>query len=145
MKTKLLLAATLACAFSVQALAEDARVYKEGPVTAVTYVKIKPGQFDNYMKWLDTSFKGENDALLEAKIITGYKVYGNQARDSHDADLILSVTYANMAALDNLNERTDAITEKFEGNLDKQNQGFADRGSMREILGSKYIRELVLK
>ena len=145
MKTKLLLAATLACAFSAQVLAEDARAYKEGPVTEVTYVKIKPGQFDNYMKWLDTSFKGENEAFIKAKIITGYKVYGNQARDAHDADLILSVTYANMAALDNLNERSDAITEKFEGNLDKQNQGFQDRGSMREILGSKYIRELILK
>lgn len=145
MNTRLLLAATLACAFSAQVLAEDARAYKEGPVTEVTYVKIKPGQFDNYMKWLDSSFKGENEALMKANIITGYKVYGNQARDAHDADLILSVTYANMAALDNLNERTDAINEKFEGNLDKQNQGFADRGSMREILGSKYIRELILK
>ena len=79
------------------------------------------------------------------KIIVGYKVYANQARDPHDADLILSITYANMAALDNLAERSDAITEKVEGNLDKQNQGFAERGSMREILGSKYIRELILK
>ena len=145
MNTKLLLAATLACAFSAQVLAADVRVYKEGPVTEVTYVKIKPGQFDNYMKWLDTSFKGENEELIKAKIVTGYKVYGNQARDAHDPDLILSVTYANMAALDNLNERSDAITEKFEGDLAKQNQGFADRGSMREILGSKYIRELILK
>ncbi len=145
MKLRLLLAATMLCALSVQALAEDGRAYKEGPVTAVTYVKTKPGQFDAYVKWLDTTFKPENEALIKAKIITGYKVYANQARDAHDADLILSVTYPNMAALDNLNERSDAITEKFQGNLDKQNQGFADRGSMREILGSKYIRELILK
>ena len=59
--------------------------------------------------------------------------------------MILTITYPNMAALDDLNERTDAITEKFEGNLDKQNQGFADRGSMREILGGKLIREQILK
>ena len=145
MKTKILLAAALACAFSVQALADNARVYKEGPVTAVTYVKIKDGQFDNYMKWLDTTFKPENEALIKAKIILGYKVYTQDARDPHEADLILTITYPNMAALDNLNERSDAITEKFEGNLDKQNQGFADRGSMREILGNKLIREQILK
>jgi len=145
MKSITLLAIALACAFSAQAIADDARAYKEGPVTDVTYVKIKPGQFDTYMKWLDATFKPENEALMKAKIIVGYKVYANEARDPHDADLILSVTYANMAAMDNLNERTDAITEKFEGNLDKQNQAFADRGSMREILGSRLIRELMLK
>ena len=114
-------------------------------MTVVTFVKIKDGQFDNYMKWLDTTFKPENEALMKGKVITGYKVYGNQARDPHDADLILSVTYANMAAMDNLNEKSDAITEKFEGSLDKQNQGFADRGSMRQILGSQMVRELILK
>lgn len=146
MKSRLLLGAALACVFCTQAIAaDDGRAYKEGPVTDITYIKIKPGQFDNYMKWLDATFKPENEALMKAKIIIGYKVYGNEARDPHDADLILSVTYANMAAMDNLSERTDAITEKFEGNLDKQNQAFADRGSMREILGGRLIRELILK
>jgi len=145
MKTKILLAAALACGFSAQAMADNTRAYKEGPVTAVTYIKIKDGQFDNYMKWLDTTFKAENEALIKAKIILGYKVYTQDARDPHDADLILTITYPNMAALDNLNERTDAITEKFEGDLNKQNQGFADRGSMREILGGKLIREQILK
>jgi hypothetical protein len=143
---RMLLAAILTCVLSAPALAaDDGRAYKEGPVTVVTFVKIKDGQFDNYMKWLDTTFKAENDAFMKAKLITGYKVYGSMARDPHDADLILSITYANMAAMDNLNEKTDAITEKFEGNLDKQNQGFADRGSMREILGSQMVRELILK
>ena len=146
MKTRMLLATALACAFSIQAqAADDGRAYKEGPVTVVTFVKIKDGQFDNYMKWLDTTYKSENDAFMKAKVITGYKIYGNQARDPHDADLILSITYANMAAMDNLNEKTDAISETFEGDLAKQNQGFADRGSMREILGSQMVRELILK
>ncbi len=145
MKIRMLLAAAVACTFSAHAMADNSRAYKEGPVTAVTYVKTKDGQFDNYMKWLDSTFKPENDALIKAKIILGYKVYTQDARDPHDADLILTITYPNMAALDNLNERSDAITEKFEGNLDKQNQGFADRGSMREILGNKLIREQILK
>ena len=143
---RMLLAAILACVTVAPALAaDDGRAYKEGPVTDITYIKIKPGQFDNYMKWLDTVFKPENEALMKAKVIVGYKVYGNQARDPHDADLILAITYANMAAMDNLNDKTDAITEKFEGDLAKQNQGFADRGSMREILGGRQIRELILK
>lgn len=145
MKARLLLAAACVCLFSAQVLADDARAYKEGPVTQVTFVKIKPGQFDNYMKWLDANYKPLNEALMKAKVIVGYKVYGQDARDPHDADLILTVTYANMAALDNLDERVDPIAEKLQGSRDKQNQGFADRGSMREILGEKLVRELVLK
>lgn len=144
MKTHLLLAAT-AFAFCAQASADNARAYKEGPVTVVTYVKTKPGQFDNYMKWLDTTFKPENDEFVKAKVILGYKVYSQMSRDPHDPDVILTITYANMGALDNLDEKTDAISEKFEGNLDKQNKGFADRGSMREIIGDKIIREMILK
>ena len=145
MKLQTLLATTLICAFSVQAAADEARVYKEGPVTVVTYVKVKPGQFDNYMKFLDTTYKPLQEELIKAKVTVGYKIYSNQARDPHDADLILSVTYPNMAALDNLADRTDAIAEKFGGNRDKRNQAAADRESMREILGSKDIRELILK
>ena len=53
------------------AMADNTRVYKEGSVTTDTYVKIKDGQFDNYMKWLDTTFKPENEALIKAKIIIG--------------------------------------------------------------------------
>ncbi|MEO5626750.1 MAG: hypothetical protein ABIQ70_12145 [Dokdonella sp.] len=145
MNMRMLIATSLLCVFSAQAIADDARSYKEGPVTEVTYIKIKPGQFDNYMKWLDTNFKPEQEEFIKAKITLGYKVYAQQARDMHDPDLILSVTYANMAALDNLNARTDAISEKLEGTIDKQNQAFADRGSMREVVGSKYIREMILK
>ena len=144
MKTQLLLAAA-ALAFSALASADDTRAYKEGPVTQITYVKVKPGQFDNYMKWLDTNYKPLNEALMKAKVVVGYKVYEQDARDPHDADLILAVTYANMAALDNLDERTDPIVEKFQGSRDKQNQGFVERGSMREILGGKLVRELILR
>jgi hypothetical protein len=142
----MLLAATLACVFSASALAADnGRAYKEGPVTDLTFIKIKPGQFDNYMKWLDTVFKPENEALMKAKVITGYKIYGSEAHNPQEADLVLAITYANMAAMDNLNEKTDAISEKFEGDLAKQNQGFADRGTMREIIGGQLVRELILK
>ena len=144
MKARLMLAASLMamCSF---AMADEARPFKEGPVTVVTYVKVKDGQFENYMKWLDTNFKPLNEELMKAKVSLGYKVYASRARDPNDPDLILSVTYANMGALDNLNERAEPIAEKFQGDRAKRAEASAARGSMRQILGSKVIRELVLK
>jgi hypothetical protein len=142
---KAVLFAALVCACATQVQADQARAYKEGPVSVISFIKIKPGQFDNYMQYLDSQYKPLMEQFTKNKIILGYKIYEGRAHNPHDADLILSVTYANMAALDDLNERTDAITEQLLGDRSKRNQKAADRESMREVLGSELIRELILK
>jgi hypothetical protein len=84
------------------------------------------------------------EAMKKAGLITGYAVYSSQARSPSDADLILTVTYPNMAALDRSDE-ADAISVKVLGSLDSQAKASADRESMRELLGSQLTRELILK
>jgi hypothetical protein len=134
----------LLCSVMVTGFAQDAKPYKDGPVTEVSYIKVKPGRFDDYMKWLDTSYKQLMEANKKAGLIVGYAVFGAQARTPHDPDLILTVTYANMAALDRTDE-AEAVAAKVAGSSDAQNKAYADRGAMREVLGSELIRELVLK
>ena len=53
---QLLLAVTL-LAVGATASAQDIKVYKEGAATAVTYVRTKPGRFDDYMKFLSTTYR----------------------------------------------------------------------------------------
>jgi len=50
-----------------------------------------------------------------------------------------------MTALDNLDERTSAIDEKFQGSRQKSNDAAISRESMRQGMGSELIRGLVLK
>lgn len=145
MYKKIALLAALLCAIGPQVRADEARAYKEGPVSVISFIKIKPGQFDNYMKYLDATYKPLMEQFIKNKIILGYKVYQGQAHNPRDADVVLSVTYANMAALDNLNDRTDPILEGLVGDRAKRNQKSADREALREVLGSEYIRELILK
>jgi hypothetical protein len=145
MYKKTVIFAALVCAFGLQARADEPRAYKEGPVSVISFIKIKPGQFDNYMKYLDTTYKPLMEEYIKNKVILGYKVYQGQAHNPHDADLILSITYANMAALDNLNERTDSIAERLVGDRAKRSQKAVDREALRELLGQETIRELVLK
>jgi hypothetical protein len=132
------------CSFMAAAPAQDAKPYKEGQVTQLSYIKIKPGKFDDYMKWLATSYKQLMEANKKAGLIVSYGVYAAQARSPHEADLILTTTYANMAALDRIDEG-EAVAAKVMGSNDAQNKAFADRGTMREVLGGELIRELVLK
>ena len=126
------------------AMAQTQKPYKEGQVTEVSYIKIKPGRFDDYMSFLDTSYKTLMEAYKRAGLVVSYAVYGTRARSPQDPDLILTVTYANMAALDKIEEE-EAITAKVVGSTDVQNKQYADRGAMRDVLGSQLLRELVLK
>ncbi|MCE4557229.1 hypothetical protein [Pelomonas cellulosilytica] len=124
--------------------AQDAKPYKEGPVTEVSYIKIKPGRFDDYMQFLATSYRGLMDAQKKAGLILGYNIYSAQAKTPQEPDLILTVTYANMAALDRIDE-AEAVSAKVIGSQAAQNKATVERGPMRDILGSELIRELVLK
>ncbi len=141
-KTFALLAVVLSLVVGV-ADAED-KAYKDGPVTALSYIKVKPGRFDDYMKYLATDWKALNEASKKAGLITSYAVYSASARSPNEPDLILAITYANMAALDKTDE-FDAVAAKVIGPDAKQNKGMIDRGVMRDVLGGEIVREMILK
>jgi hypothetical protein len=122
------------------------RAYTEGPVTQVTFVRTKPGMFNQYMQYLQSTYKKEMEAEKSAGIVVSYTTYASDPRDAHDHDLILTVVYKNMAALDSLEDRTDAVANRTLGNTPGQRDTqFIDRGAMREVLGTRLYRELLLK
>ena len=126
------------------AVAAD-RSYTEGVVVNVSSVRTEPGQFEAYMAYLAGPYKQLMDEMKKAGIIVDYAVYQVTPRGPNDPDLFLTTTFKNMAALDGLNERSDAITEKFFGNLQQQSSSDIARGKMRTLLGDELIREMDLK
>jgi hypothetical protein len=121
------------------------RPYTEGTVSQVTSVRTEPGMFDDYMAYIATTWKKEQEAQKAAGIIEGYAVYSVTPRGPNDPDLYLVTVYKNMAALDGLDAKTDPINEKLEGSLADQNKAYVARGKLRTILGSQLIRGLNLK
>jgi hypothetical protein len=91
------------------ARADDSRSYTEGPVTIVTSIRTKPGMFDTYMKWLDTTGKQLREDEKKAGVILEYAIYSVAPRSPHDPDLYMTVTYKNMGALDGLDDRDEPI------------------------------------
>jgi hypothetical protein len=124
---------------------ENARSYTEGPVLQVSYIRTQPGKFDEYLRYLATTYKTIMEEQKKAGIIVDYAVYSNQPLTPADPDLILTVTYANMGALDNLDVRSDPITNKAFGSLQGSNQASADREALRTQLGGRLLRQLTLK
>ncbi len=133
----------LACT-SVSALADD-HSYSEGPVVNVARIRTVDGHFDEYMKWLSTTWKQEEESAKKAGYIVSYQVMQIEPRGPDDADLLLMVTYKNWAAMDGALEKNDAVAKQVEGSVAASNQAQADRAKIRRVLGSSTMQVLNLK
>ena len=142
--TLLLLAAILTISTSVTRAQED-HAYTQGPVTIVSFVRTEPGMFDEYLRYLSNTYKKLMEAQKKQGIVTDYAIYQTLPRGPQDADLILTVTYKNMAAFDGLQERTDPLIKETFGSLPKASSASADRDKLRKQLGSQLVRQLTLK
>jgi hypothetical protein len=131
-------------ATSAQAVADD-HVYTEGPVVNVAAIRTEYGKFDDYMKYLDTTWKAEQEAAKKAGYIISYRVVTVEPRTENDPDIYLVVNYKNWAAMDESTAKSDAIAKQVEGTLDASNKGNVDRGKIRRVLGSWTGQELDLK
>jgi len=119
--------------------------YNEGAVWDITMVKTKPGLGDDYLKSIAQTFKGVMEEQKKQGIIMDYKVLLGDSADRNDFNILLMVEYKNMAAFDGLREKTDPIMSKVMGGEDAQRQLAVKRLDVREILGSKTMREVTLK
>ena len=143
MKRILILLASLL--FTAGLYAADSAPYKEGSVVQVSYIKTKPGMFDAYVKWLGGDYKTLNEAYKKAGLILGYDIFVAQPRHSCEPDIILTITYPNMAALDNMDDKTAAIDEQVWSSRAKADAAAIDREKMREVLGSELVRQIIPK
>jgi hypothetical protein len=136
-------AATLAC-LSFAALAED-HPYSEGQVVNVARIRTVDGHFDDYMKWLDTEWKRQQEIAKKLGYLVSYQVVSVEARTPEEPDLLLVTTYKNWAALDGALAKGDEITKEMGQTNEQSNKMQADRASIRKILGSSTMQVLDLK
>lgn len=108
-------------------------------------VKAKYGMADDYLKGLAKTFKGTLDEAKKQNLILDYKILIGDAANPHDYDILLMTASKNMAALDNAREKFDPIARKIEGGPDEQRATATKRLEIREIFGSKLMREVTLK
>jgi hypothetical protein len=123
----------------------DGRDWNDGPVQNVTFIRTVDGHFDDYMHWLATTYKKQQEAAKAAGLITRYEILVAQPHNPQDADIILVTEYKNWAALDHLGSKLDQVSAKIEGSVDKANQAQADRAKIRTVLGSDTVQVAELK
>jgi len=130
--------------FAQATLAQD-KPYKEGSIWAVTFVKVKPGMFDTYIKDLSANRRPLMEQAKKEGLILQEKMLAGESAGREDFDLILMVEYKNWAAFDGLNDRFRTLAQKIVGSEDKQTQMMIKRTDVREIVGTKNMQEISYK
>jgi hypothetical protein len=118
--------------------------YTEGTVWDITFVRTKPGMELDYMKSLAAEWQKQNEELKKQGVILSYKLLYGSPANQEDWDLMLMVEFKNMAALDGIVGKYMDVINKMRSK-DQQISGYIKRSEMRDVLGDKIVRELILK
>ncbi len=129
MKTQRILLGSLAASLlllGASVFAQMSRPVRNGSVWEVAFVRIKPGMGSAYMKYLATDWKKEQEALKAE-------------------NLMLMTEFKDLASLEANEAKADAVTQRVIGNDEKTMQGYKERADIREVMGTRLAREIILE
>lgn len=125
--------------------AQVKRPYRDGTVWNVTFVRMKPGMNTAYLNYLASDWKRNQEAAKKEGLIVSYKVLSTEAHDPNDWNLILMTEVKDLTTLEATQDKADALSQRLVGDDQKQMQGYKDRSEIREIMGIRQAREIVLE
>ncbi len=144
-KTIILSICLAASSLSLTARAQDERAYTDGPVTEVDYIHVEYGHFEEYIDWLNSTWKPTVEAMKKAGLIIDYKVLQATPKSPDQPNIYLWITFKNAAAALDKGVELEAVAKKVIGSTEVQNKARVARNEYRKVLGDELIRELILK
>ena len=148
MKTRNIAVGSFALVLLIAAISVYAQVnrpYHNGSVWTVAFIRIKPGMDTAYMNYLAGSWKTEQEAQKKDGNILSYKVLSVEGHTPGDFNLMLMTEYKNLATMEANEDKAEAVAQKVIGNDAVQMQGYKDRLEIREVLGDRLAREIILE
>jgi hypothetical protein len=121
------------------------RQYTEGPVTEVDYIHVEYGHFEEYIDWLNSTWKPTMEAFKKAGLIIDYKVLKLTPKSADQPNISLNITFKNGAAAFDKGVQLEEVAKKTIGSTEVQNKARVGRNEYRKVLGNEYVRELILK
>ena len=141
---KTLLTGLLAAAVVVPVVGQVHKYFTPGSVWSVTMIRIAPGMDQMYLQYLDGQFKKTEDAQVKAGLEKSYKILRTMD-DGGEWNMLILREFQSLAALEANEEKADAVSQQALGTDQVQMQGYQDRSKYREVMGTKFAREVVLK
>ena len=98
-----------------------------------------------YMNYVAGSWKAEQEAQKKDRNILSYKVMSVEGHTPGEFNLMLMTEYKNLATMEANEDKSEAVAQRVVGNDEKQMQGYKDRLEIREVLGIRLAREVILE
>ena len=148
MKTKRMVVGSFAVVLMIAAISVFAQInrpYHDGTVWNISFIRIKPGMDTAYMNYLAGSWKAEQEAQKKDGNILSYKVLTVEGHTPTEFNLMLMTEYKSLAAMEANQDKSEAVAQKVVGNDETQMKGYNDRLAIREIIGDRLAREIILE
>jgi hypothetical protein len=129
----------------VSVYAQVNRPYHNGSVWNIAFIRIKPGMDTAYLNYIAGQWKAEQEAQKKDGNILSYRVLSVEAHTPGEWNLMLMTEYKSLAAMEANEDKSDAVAQRVVGNDEKQMQGYRERSEIREVMGARLARELVLE
>ena len=129
----------------ISALAQVKRPWHNGSVWALSFIQMKPGMDNAYLNYVASDWKKLQEALKTQGVILSYKVLETEGHTPADWNLILMVQYKDLASLEANEAKEDTVLQQVAGDDQKQMQGYKERAEIREVMGARVAREILLE
>src|SRR5881296_3049848 len=129
----------------ISVYAQVSRPYRNGSVWEIALIRVKPGMNEAYMNYLTGQWKANQEAAKREKLILSYKVMTTEAHGSDDWNMLLMTEYRDLATMEANEPKEDALAQRTIGDDQRQMQGYKDRSEIREVLGTRLAREMILE
>jgi hypothetical protein len=121
------------------------KYYTPGTVWGVTMIRIHSGMDQAYLEYLDTQLKKQSEVAIKNEFMKSYKILRSLGDDGEWNMLILR-EYESLASLEKNEAKADEVLRQATGIDDQKGmQGYMDRSKVRDVVGTKFMRELILK
>jgi len=129
----------------VSVYAQVNRPYHNGSVWNIGFIRIKPGMDTAYMNYVAGQWKAEQEAQKKDGNILSYRVLSVEGHTPGEWNLMLMTEYKSLAAMEASEDKAEVVAQKVIGNDEKQIQGYREREQIREVMGNRLAREVILE
>ena len=130
---------------SLVAYGQIARPFRSGSVWQISFIQMKPGMDTAYLNYLAGQWKANQEASKKEGLILSYKVLTVEGHTPGEWNVMLMTEYKNLAAMEANEDKADALAQKVVGDDEKQRQGYRERLEIREVMGDRLAREIMLE
>ena len=139
------LVVVLLMTLSVVVYTQVNRPYRNGSVWNVAFIKMKPGMETAYLTYIADGWKRGQEAAKKEGLILSYKVLTTERHGLTDWNIMLMTEYKDLATMEANEAKADNLSQVVVGNDEKQMQGYRDRLQIREVMGDRLAREIILE